>query len=460
VREVLIIQDTLSHLKSDEVRQDFLAGTNCATKINADDMNLLEKFFIEVTPTRPLRSDQPSFVTSAHNAADVFSNVIDAKPKEFLTATYTHVRDVLQTIQGCGYFDKDIVTVEKVAEEEQKEEGGDDMESETLSEQGSSGLNDCGDNDEQQQKMGGTDEGIPEVIANNHREQTPIEVQKVITNVNTQMVITNHTPKDFVGELPIKCAPSAKNVPVPMFKCPPTQQQMIINQQHSIPQQLISVPAAIAPNMVANLAPGIVPQPIGVTTTPNPHIAPTTVRAVEQAYFKQHQYIHQQPPQQMRPQQQPPIHEVIGSANFFFLQESELDSPEAPTPAPGFPSQHIQQQPTIKQTQPSPSLTHNHNNPQQPPLPTVTNIHHHNSSPIPLQQQQPLQPPPHLQQLQQNSGNPGIPTQTYTNQTFSNVAPQQQQQHPQQKQPQQQMFTPPGLNVNGINNSATVSTII
>lgn len=47
---------------------------------------------------------------------------------------------------------------------------------------------------------------------------------------------------------------------------------------------------------------------------------PTTVRAVEQAYFKQHQYI-----QQMRP-----LNEVLAGSNFFFLQESELDSPDVP----------------------------------------------------------------------------------------------------------------------------------
>lgn len=48
---------------------------------------------------------------------------------------------------------------------------------------------------------------------------------------------------------------------------------------------------------------------------------PTTVRAVESAYFKQHQYI-----QQIAR----PLAEVLGQGNFFFLQESELDSPEVP----------------------------------------------------------------------------------------------------------------------------------
>lgn len=49
-------------------------------------------------------------------------------------------------------------------------------------------------------------------------------------------------------------------------------------------------------------------------------VQPTTVRAVEQAYFKQHQFI-----QQMRP-----LAEVLGGGRFHFLQDSELDSPDVP----------------------------------------------------------------------------------------------------------------------------------
>lgn len=51
------------------------------------------------------------------------------------------------------------------------------------------------------------------------------------------------------------------------------------------------------------------------------HVQATTVRAVESAYFKQHQYI-----QQMAR----PLAEVLGQGNFFFLQDSELDSPDVP----------------------------------------------------------------------------------------------------------------------------------
>lgn len=55
------------------------------------------------------------------------------------------------------------------------------------------------------------------------------------------------------------------------------------------------------------------------------HVQPTTVRAVESVYFKQHQFIQQQQQQQIAR----PLAEVLGQGSgFFFLQDSELDSPE------------------------------------------------------------------------------------------------------------------------------------
>ncbi|XP_028039160.1 caprin homolog isoform X2 [Bombyx mandarina] len=70
-------------------------------------------------------------------------------------------------------------------------------------------------------------------------------------------------------------------------------------------------------------APAVVPAP-GYPLRPLP---PITLQEVEHAYFAQ-QY----------PQQRP-ITEVIGSQNFFFLQESEIDSPVGTPQPPAIPNQ-------------------------------------------------------------------------------------------------------------------------
>lgn len=85
---------------------------------------------------------------------------------------------------------------------------------------------------------------------------------------------------------------------------------------------------------------------------------PTTVRAVEQAYFKNHQYL-----QQMRP-----LAEVIGTGNFFFLQESELDSPDINATVPNnVPGQPQTIQPKLQQQAPQQQQQQQAPNQTQPP---------------------------------------------------------------------------------------------
>lgn len=112
-------------------------------------------------------------------------------------------------------------------------------------------------------------------------------------------------------------APSASAVPVPQFTPQPLAVPSPGIATHPAPQNLKTLP------QVPVAATGSIPL---AQVPPNHqihtgHVQPTTVRAVESAYFKQHQYI------QMAPR---PLAEVIGQGSFFFLQESELDSPEVP----------------------------------------------------------------------------------------------------------------------------------
>lgn len=116
-------------------------------------------------------------------------------------------------------------------------------------------------------------------------------------------------------------APSASAVPVPQFT--PQQPHAVPAPgiaAHPAPQNLKTLPQL----PVAAGGGGSIPL---AQAPPNHqihsgHVQATTVRAVESAYFKQHQYI------QIAPR---PLAEVLGQGSgFFFLQESELDSPEVP----------------------------------------------------------------------------------------------------------------------------------
>ncbi|KOB76857.1 Glycosyl-phosphatidyl-inositol-anchored protein [Operophtera brumata] len=247
IREVLLVLDCLNMMGSDEVREDFLSGTNGAAKLTKEDLRILDD----------LQKKLPGFHAASAKAAEHLCSITEGKGKEVLGTTYTNIKEIVGKVHGCGYFDK-------VPEPPQPEES-------------------------------------------NEPEPEPEPVQE--------------QPQPEVVE--------------------------IVNQAPSVPAGFTALPVPPAP--------AVVPAP----AYPLRPLPPITLQEVEHAYFA-HQY----------PQQRP-IAEVIGSQNFFFLQESELDSPNG-TPQPPM-------QPSPPQGIPSQTFTNQHFIPgheQMPPQPHFAAIEH------------------------------------------------------------------------------------
>lgn len=333
----MIIQDILRSFADENVRQDFLDGTNGAVKIDQGDMNLLEKLYVEVNPKRPTRTDEPTFVTAANHSANTFSSVIDATKKTFADSTYEHVNGILKSIQECGYFEKNVVKTEEVPAE------AEDGTTNSVS--------------------GGQEGGFGESKSDLEAGNQPIE-SKVVDQ-------------------------SAKTLPVIQAE----------------PQLVAPVPQALPPQIVAT---GNFP--------PMPNTA-VQVRAVEHGMYKQQQqqqqhFIHQKPVR--------PIHEVIGTPSFFFLQESEIDESNDL-------AQHDYQGNQVPLPQASPQQLH------QQQLSSLTSVQSPVSS-IQSQSQILSNQPPNLQAPvpgmvpvnpvmapQQAGVPPMIPTQTYSSQSYPNL---------------------------------------
>ena len=450
VRESLIIQDILARLANNEVRDDFLNGSNGACQIEAGDMKLLEKLYLDTKPKRPTRSNQPTFTQSAKVAADHFSSVIDGRSKAFGEKNYAHIKSVLEKIKKSGYFEKDIVQVDENAEDVEEESNQDVAEK--------TDANDV--ENEIEMKTDSLKDAVSETgsVNGSNSSAAPTPVQ-----VATPAMAANAQSRVFVE------APAATAVPPPSFPPQPPVLRPIVAPQPIIAPILVNpaVPAAaviVPPAVVPVVAqPALAqPQPPVVAATAAQLGGPTTVQAVEHAYFKQHQY---QIQQQMRP---PPIHEVIGTGNFFFLQESEIDTPDvlptmsfqsnvqpamnlSPNPNPIQPSMSPASQPLPQQ----PPQQQQQQQQQQQPL---------SPSQIQQMQMQPQKLPPHLQgppvsvnpQATSVPSPTNITSQTFTNQNYQNIVPSMQfnqsqhqpqpqpPQHQQQHQPlQQQMHMPP-----------------
>ncbi|XP_031627981.1 caprin homolog isoform X2 [Contarinia nasturtii] len=332
VREVLIIQDILNVLKDESVRNEFLAGTNGACKIEQDEFDLLDSFAAKILPKRSTESGSVSFKNSCQKAADILSLTVDGKQKEFeASTTYANIKTLLKNIQKSAYF-------EKLNQPQQQAENRIE-----LQENASEEISDVK-----------SDDDAKTVI-------TPEEIVVEETTVNVEAGKVNNQGES--GTIDYQEAPSASAVPVPTFT--PQQPHVVaapgINTQQNL-KPLPQVPVA---------AGGSIP----LSQVPPNHQIHTgqlpSVRAVESAYFKQHQYI--QPMAR-------PLAEVLGTGNFFFLQDSELDSPDVPNNISAHqnserpPICQIGQQPQQQPLDPLPQSNLNPNNQlplQRPEVPTT-----------------------------------------------------------------------------------------
>ncbi|XP_031627989.1 caprin homolog isoform X3 [Contarinia nasturtii] len=357
VREVLIIQDILNVLKDESVRNEFLAGTNGACKIEQDEFDLLDSFAAKILPKRSTESGSVSFKNSCQKAADILSLTVDGKQKEFeASTTYANIKTLLKNIQKSAYF-------EKLNQPQQQAENRIE-----LQENASEEISDVK-----------SDDDAKTVI-------TPEEIVVEETTVNVEAGKVNNQGES--GTIDYQEAPSASAVPVPTFT--PQQPHVVaapgINTQQNL-KPLPQVPVA---------AGGSIP----LSQVPPNHQIHTgqlpSVRAVESAYFKQHQYI--QPMAR-------PLAEVLGTGNFFFLQDSELDSPDVPNNISAHqnserpPICQIGQQPQQQPLDPLPQSNLNPNNQlplQRPEVPTTQINPMHNQPSQAHQNQQHQQQQPHI----------------------------------------------------------------
>lgn len=349
IREVFVIQNTLENLNIDTIRTDFANGTNGAVKLEENDFEVLEKFANDSKPPkRPDFPDESSYTTQSFKAAEHMLYLIDGRPKPYHgEVTYEKLKTIILSVNASGYFNKSDET--------------------TVTE------NNNGEATESP--------AIPVSSESETREETPI-AEVMNQDPDSEIMMENVESNDEEIEMAEAPAPSA--VPAPVFPSP-----ILTNSSSTVISNLPNQPVPI-PAMIPTPVPGVVP-PVAVAVSPSQisHIGATTVRAVEQAYYKQHQYI----------QQIQPIAEVLSSGSFFFLQDSELDSPDPFPNVGGFQSV----QPQIIGIQHSPTG----------PVPQ--------SQPPPQQniQQQSMPPPAKSQQQPSN-----IPTQTFTNQTFKPIVSQ------------------------------------
>ncbi|XP_076676221.1 caprin family member isoform X2 [Andrena cerasifolii] len=369
VREVLLIQDVLMNMGTESVREDFLAGKNGAVKLTEDDLKYLDSLYNEVMMKHHHEEGEPTFLQQVQKVAEHYVAIVDGKQREIIGTTYNKLKEIITSINQCGYFDQ-VHEAEATVEE------------------------------------------VTEVVAESQISETPAQEQ-VNEEYNSN---DRHIPPESmipIPNFPVQVAP----LPVVSGTTPVAAGPIPVVAQ-SIPPH----PAAPVETSYYTNAAGFVPQP-----QPQPQPQPPPQQQ------QQSQQTQQQPPQAPR------INDVIGTPNFFFLQESELDSPDvtsqapivshipaavvnAPIPSQTFTNQNFANAPVVAQQvmyqhQPPQDMSHipGFANPNPPPPIPMPPSHQQPTIPYSPQhpanfQQQPQQQAP-TQQISQQA-----PTQTFEHQ--------------------------------------------
>lgn len=105
LREILLVQDALTQMGCDSVRDDFLNGRNGAAQLTEADLKLLDDLYPAVTPKHEAGNPM-AFTNEIQAAAEHLLAVVDGKPKEIFGSTYSQIKDILGRIHESGYFDQ------------------------------------------------------------------------------------------------------------------------------------------------------------------------------------------------------------------------------------------------------------------------------------------------------------------------------------------------------------------
>lgn len=119
VCQVLELQSLMDNL-SEDVRADFLNGSNGAISVKEEEFAQIDGFYKLITPD----SDSDVEITKQIKAAgEHIVHFLNGSSTEVAGTTYKSLLEVVERIKKCGYFDPNKPTTEATNEVDEEEEG-------------------------------------------------------------------------------------------------------------------------------------------------------------------------------------------------------------------------------------------------------------------------------------------------------------------------------------------------
>ncbi|XP_050701655.1 caprin-1-like isoform X1 [Eriocheir sinensis] len=312
MKDVFKFQEALQQLVQEEVRADFLAGTNGAVQVSAEVLDSLQVVQKLTTPTRVAGQSIPEMQNDMKNAAEHMVLLREGKNKEVAGSTYKALLNMVEEIANCPYPERKPTVPEE--EEEEEEEVEEEQEPHPIVET--------------------QEEVVPEYtngLVGEEEEEVSVVAELVITSPVTE------------GPPPGLAPPSAGPLLSPSLPQEPTGVTQAQEALAAAMAQMNSAGVPGASQVAAVAAAGLPPAPSYFTQAPPPPVPQTQPPQQSAPQPPQpSQQPQQQPPQPQPPQQtplQPPpppqlqpisLNDLVAPGSFDFLQESQV-AQEPPT---------------------------------------------------------------------------------------------------------------------------------
>jgi len=102
--EILHLQSTLDLLGGPDVREDFKSGKHGAVVLTEDNLDQLDALYQAISPSREEGSGD--YAQQLTTAAEHLVNTLDGKDRQVLGTTYKELKELLNLINDCGYFER------------------------------------------------------------------------------------------------------------------------------------------------------------------------------------------------------------------------------------------------------------------------------------------------------------------------------------------------------------------
>ncbi|XP_076043050.1 cell cycle associated protein caprin family member isoform X2 [Oratosquilla oratoria] len=317
IKEVLRVQDVLQLLGQENVREDFLAGTNGAVQIASDRLEQLDSLYKVVAPCREETESRQQYQEHLQVAAEHIVGLIEWKNKEVsgIGSTYKDLKNLIDEINSCPYPEKAPQVVPDVTEPAAEYTNG-------LTEE--------------------------EEVAEEEPEEEEEEEEEDVVATNELVGAVAAAPPPPAPAAPVQAPAPPAAVAVPPAAVPVPVAAPVIPGEGA-PPGLAPPPTAVNPQQQEAVAPAAEPQDALVTAMAHLPTAVPPANAVSsppQSFFSQTQNVHAPAPQQampqtaMQPPQQTPTQEapqptpqtaqqisltdIVSAGNFDFLQESQV----------------------------------------------------------------------------------------------------------------------------------------